>query len=123
MSPNKEDPERQHQIGVKRCPKCHKIITKCARYGNIIKEQVKDMLDIRTKIFGNSRTQRQTQQVIAQKIQRQTRVDSQFENVREFLERKIYQMTLRGRKMELVLRDVSGSVYDIMFGFTKQFSF
>lgn len=102
------------QISVKQCPKCTKIITSCVRYGNIIKKQFKDVLAIRNKIFGNNQTQKQQQLLIAQKIQRQSNQDCNFNNVRKFLEKRIFEMkqirTRHGRKMVLDLLNVSGFV-------------
>lgn len=108
MSQNEESPERGQKIAVKRCPRCTKIITNCARYGNVIKKQTEDMIGIRNKIFGNNRTQMQMQQIIADKIERQSKGKWQFENVREFLERRIYQMKEKGRKVVMDLQNVSG---------------
>lgn len=113
MAQKAEEKPESTQITVKRCPKCRTIITKCVRYGNIIKKQFKEVLRIRKKIFGNDRTQKEIQQVVARKIQRQTfQQEWQFENVREFLEKKLFVMkqikTRYGQQMDLQLLDVSG---------------
>lgn len=113
MAQKTEEKPESTEITVKRCPKCQTIITKCVRYGNIIKKQFKEVLRIRQKIFGNNRTQKETQQVVARKIQRQSfQQECQFENVREFLEKKLFvmrQIKVRyGQQMDLHLLDVSG---------------
>lgn len=71
------------------------------------------MLRIRKKIFGNDRTQKDTQLVVARKIQRQSfQQECQFENVREFLEKNLFVMkqikVRHGQQMDLLLLDVSG---------------
>ncbi|KAG4066118.1 hypothetical protein HA402_010320 [Bradysia odoriphaga] len=116
MSQNLEESER-HQITVKRCPKCSRTIMNSARYGNVIKKQIQDVLGIRKKIYGNDQTQKRTQQLIAQKIQRSAG-SCQFDNVREFLAGEIYQMrqstTKRGREMVLNLVNVDQYTFETL---------
>lgn len=98
-------------IGIKRCPKCKTIITSSFRYGNIIKKHFKDVAQIREKIFGNNQKQKKTQEIIAKKIKRQSDRDWQFEDVKTFLETKLFVMkqskTKYCRDIELHLLDVS----------------
>lgn len=72
------------------------------------------MLGIRKKIFGNDKTQKQTQQEIAKKIQRQSYQECQFECVREFLEKSLFVMkqikARHGVQIDLQLLNVSGLV-------------
>lgn len=108
----KDEVSGSKQIKVKRCPKCNTIITRCVRYGDIIKKQFKDVLGIRKKIFGNDETQKRIQQNIARKIQSHSNnQECQFENVREFLERKIFvmkQIKIKNNyRMDLQMLDVS----------------
>lgn len=103
------------QITAKRCPKCKSIIENNVRYGNIIKKQFNDVLGIRKKIYGNSQAQKRAQNLIAQKIQRLGNQDCQFDDVKESLERKIFEMrqknTKHGRTMVLELINVSSAMY------------
>lgn len=113
----KDENSGSTQITVKRCPKCRAIIKSSVRYGNIIKNQFKDVFGIRKKIFGNNQKQKQTQQRMAQKILRQSNQECQFEYVREWLEKQTFLLKLittknakNGQKMDLQLLDVSAFV-------------
>lgn len=91
MSSKDEDSGgNKNLIGIKRCPKCKTIITTCVRYGNIIKKHFKDVLEVRNKIFGKSQIRKQAQLTLAKKIQ--INRSSEFENVKDFLERKLFTM-------------------------------
>ncbi|XP_037052517.1 NFX1-type zinc finger-containing protein 1-like isoform X2 [Bradysia coprophila] len=117
MAQKTEEKSESTQITVKRCPKCQTIITKSVRYGNIIKKQFKEVLRIRKKIFGNDRTQKDTQLVVARKIQCQSfQQECQFENVREFLEKNLFVMkkikVRHGHQMDLQLLDVDQYTFE-----------
>ena len=43
----------KNEVVVKSCPKCSTPVTRTVRYGNIIKERLKNVLKIREKIYGH----------------------------------------------------------------------
>ena len=48
------DPDDSHVIQLKSCPRCKKAIRSSLRYGNVIKQQLHDIEQVKRKVRGDS---------------------------------------------------------------------
>ena len=60
--------QEQGEIGVKRCPKCRKILTSSVRYGQILKKKMKDVQAVRDRIFGHGNKLRTIQHKMSNEL-------------------------------------------------------
>lgn len=80
-----------NQIGMKSCPRCKTTIWRCQRYGNIIRQCLKDVQEVKMKIFGKIGNLRDTMLKLYQKLVVERFIKDKFPVEYDMLQRRLTQ--------------------------------